>query len=263
MGKYSHSRLSSFEQCPQRYKFEYIDRVEVELETTVEAFMGSIVHQVLEKLYRDFSFGKLDSREELLEYYKHLWESMWDDNILIVKQDQTKDDYKRRGAQFILNYYAANEPFNEDKTLGLETEYLLDLGNNHKYHIRMDRLSKGDDGTYFVHDYKTSSSMKSQEKLDEDRQLAMYSLWVKENFPDAFKVKLVWHYLAFGKRMESERSVQDLELLKQDVIKKIGIIESAIEFPPIVSPLCGWCLYQSICPAFERRSVQSKLTDQQ
>ena len=36
---YSHSRLSSFENCPAQFRYRYIDKVETETEG-VEAFVG-------------------------------------------------------------------------------------------------------------------------------------------------------------------------------------------------------------------------------
>lgn len=47
---YSHSRLSTFEQCPNKYKLHYIDKVETEAEQSIEAFLGSRAHETLEKL---------------------------------------------------------------------------------------------------------------------------------------------------------------------------------------------------------------------
>lgn len=49
MTVYSHSRLSCFEQCPQKFKLQYIDKVETEVEESVEAFLGSRTHETLEK----------------------------------------------------------------------------------------------------------------------------------------------------------------------------------------------------------------------
>ncbi|MCX6818431.1 MAG: PD-(D/E)XK nuclease family protein [Candidatus Aenigmarchaeota archaeon] len=56
---FSHSRISTFEQCPQKFKFHYIDKAETEEFEGVEAFLGSRVHEVLEKLYMDLKFQKL------------------------------------------------------------------------------------------------------------------------------------------------------------------------------------------------------------
>ena len=37
---YSHSRLSTFEQCKLKFKFRYIDKLTPEIENTIEGFLG-------------------------------------------------------------------------------------------------------------------------------------------------------------------------------------------------------------------------------
>ena len=37
MTTYSHSRLNTFDQCKYKYKLQYIDRIKVEIPTTIEA----------------------------------------------------------------------------------------------------------------------------------------------------------------------------------------------------------------------------------
>jgi len=58
MATYSHSRISCFETCPYQYKLKYIERIKVDVPTTIEAFMGNMVHETLEKLYKDKKFKK-------------------------------------------------------------------------------------------------------------------------------------------------------------------------------------------------------------
>ncbi|MEM3402566.1 MAG: PD-(D/E)XK nuclease family protein, partial [Candidatus Hadarchaeales archaeon] len=66
MTEYSHSRLTTFENCPMAYKLKYIVRLELEEGfETVEAFMGSRVHEALRRLYEDLMHEKLLSLEEL------------------------------------------------------------------------------------------------------------------------------------------------------------------------------------------------------
>ena len=50
MTLYSHSRLSTFENCPLKFKYTYIDKIETGIEESIEAFLGSRVHEALEKL---------------------------------------------------------------------------------------------------------------------------------------------------------------------------------------------------------------------
>ncbi len=69
MTTYSHSRLSTFENCKYKYKLQYIDKIKVDVPTTVEAFMGDLVHQTLEKLYTDLKFQKLNTLKGLLKFY--------------------------------------------------------------------------------------------------------------------------------------------------------------------------------------------------
>ena len=72
MKTYSHSALSSYETCPLQYKFRYIDRIRRIL-PSVEAFMGSRVHEILERLYRDILMAKVPKLEELLALYDEQW----------------------------------------------------------------------------------------------------------------------------------------------------------------------------------------------
>src|SRR3989338_2232491 len=250
MTTYSHSKLGTFQQCKQKYKFQYIDKIKLESKDTIETFLGSLVHKTLEKLYKDLKFQKLNTKEELINFFKECWNKEWYDKILIVK-DYTKENYFNMGIKFISDYYEHYKPFNHLTTLGIETEYRLYLDDGNQYHVRMDRLSCDKEGNYYVCDYKTNNQLKAQGELDEDRQLAMYSLWVKDNFKDCKNVKLVWYFLAFDKEMISERNEEQLLNLKLDVQNIIKEIENCVEFHTTISYLCDWCSYKSICPAWK------------
>ena len=213
MPSFSHSKIGTFEACKLQYKFAYIDKIKVEAEDTIETYLGSRAHEALEKLYRDKRFEKLMTLDELLAYYNKIWDENWKDSIIIVKKDYTKDNYRKMGERMLTDYYNRHKPFNQGRIIGLETqEFLpLDQQGQYKFHIRIDRLMDMGDGMYEVHDYKTSSSLSNQEELDKDRQLAMYSQWVRQNFKDFKKVRLVWHFLAFDKEMDSYRTKEQLE----------------------------------------------------
>ena len=73
MPTYSHSQLSTYETCPHQYKLAYIDKIEAETES-IEAFMGSRVHDALEKLYRDLmKVNRLNTLQEILDFYEEVW----------------------------------------------------------------------------------------------------------------------------------------------------------------------------------------------
>lgn len=267
MTVFSHSRLSTFEQCPQKFKFAYIDKAETEILRTIETYMGDIVHQTLEKLYKDLKFLKMNTKDELLYFYNELWDKEWDDRILIVKE-YSKENYKKLGAQMISDYYKRYYPFNEGKVLGLETQDFLDLNEEYRIHIRIDRLMMKEDGVYEIHDYKTNSNLKKQAELDEDRQLAVYSMGVKNMYPDAKQVILVWHFLAFDKEMRSTRTTEQLMDLKKDILELIERINNEKEFKPNQSALCDYCEYKPLCPLWkhlfqlEKKSIEEFKADE-
>jgi len=254
MATYSHSKINTFETCPYQYKLHYIDKIEPEVPTTIEAFMGDIVHQTLEKLYKDKKFKKRVEKKILIKFYRDLWEKEYSDDILIAKEDEglKADNYRKMGEKFISDYYDSHK--DDDMTiLGLETQDRLTLPDGNQWHVRIDKLGcKGD--TYFVCDYKTNARIKLQEEADSDRQLAMYSIWVKDKFKDAKKVVLKWHMLAFNKEITSERTDEQLKALQQEIIEVIQEIEEATkenDFPTNSTKLCDYCLYKSDCPSFK------------
>ena len=116
---YSPTQISTFEICPRRYRFRYIDRIESGVET-VEAFMGKRVHEALEKLYRDLIFSKRNSLDELLKFYEQRWRELWHGEVVVVKDGYDEENYFLTGRRCIEDYYRRYHPFNQGRTIGLE-----------------------------------------------------------------------------------------------------------------------------------------------
>ena len=116
MPSFSHSQLETFEQCKRKYKFKYVDRVPVKIPTTIELFLGNVVHKVLEKLYA--SLPNALTSVQLIALYESVWQATWKADILVVKG--TVDFYKQRGREFLQNYYDSHTPFTQYTIVGLE-----------------------------------------------------------------------------------------------------------------------------------------------
>jgi len=252
MAIYSHSKLNTFQQCRYKYKLQYIDKIKVDIPTSVEAFMGDLVHRTLEKLYKDLRYQKLNRLEDLLKFFNETWQREWTDDILIVKKGYSSENYMRMGEKYISVYYDHYKPFNQLDILGLETQDKILLPDGNYYHVRIDKLGCKAD-SYYVCDYKTNMKLMTQEEADGDRQLAMYSIWVKNRFSDAVKITLLWHMLAFNKEVISERTEQELGRLQEETMDLIRGIESCSDFPTNVTALCSYCVYQEICPSFKHQ----------
>ncbi len=249
MTVYSHSRLSTFEQCPHKFKLQYIDKVETEVEESIEAFMGVRTHETLEKLYRDLQYQKTNSLDDLLGFLRDEWEKNWNDSIVIVKKQYSKDNYLKMAEKFITDYYKHYEPFDQNRTIAIEERVMVTLDESGEYKLQgfIDRLAEADKGYYEIHDYKTNSRLPLPEYIENDRQLALYAIGVRDRYPDAEDIRLVWHFLAFDKEIDSTRTDEELEQLKLETISLIDKVESCEDFSPNPSRLCDWCEFKPIC----------------
>ncbi|MFH1830368.1 MAG: PD-(D/E)XK nuclease family protein [Pseudomonadota bacterium] len=253
MTVYSHSRLSTYENCPLQYKYKYIDRIKRE-EDSIEAFMGKRFHEVMEKLYAERSFRD-NTAEDLKALFNDLWDRNFGEHVFVIRTDRTAEDYRRIGLDAIEKYYDRYAPFDQGKNLGIEKQLMIGLDNNQTHRVRgyLDRIVEKEDGFYEIHDYKTSGTLPLQEYLDRDRQLALYEIGLRQAWPDVKKADLVWHYVVFDKEMRSSRTAEQLEDVKKSTIALIDQIEAADKFPPKESGLCSYCAYQDICPLFAHK----------
>jgi len=248
MPVYSHSRLETFENCPLKYKFRYIDGIK-KAEQGVEAFLGAQVHEVLRKLYDDLQLEKLNTLDELLELFAAHWKKAWGPHVRIVRAGMTEQNYFDTGKKCIRNFYERNQPFRQSQTLGTEVHLTFPLDGEGKYQLQgyVDRIARREDGTIEIHDYKTGR-LPAQEKADADRQLALYQIGVERQWPETRGVELIWHYVAFRETQRSRRTAQQLVQLRKQTIEQINRIESAKQFEGRRSALCDWCEYKPDCP---------------
>src|SRR5450830_1812819 len=96
MSVFSHSRIESYETCPKKYEFSYLIKPPKGPDG-IEAFMGSRVHDALEWLYGEVKACRAPDEEDLVERFRQVWDTEWEDDIRIVRPDRTADDYRAIG----------------------------------------------------------------------------------------------------------------------------------------------------------------------
>jgi RecB family exonuclease len=127
-------------------------------------------------------------------------------------------------------------------------EILIHPERKHKIIGFIDRLAYNlEKNRYEIHDYKTAGTLPSQEKIDSDRQLAIYGLAIKEIFGKDKEVALIWHYLDHNKKIISRRTNEQYENLIKEIIELIDKIENTKEFEANKSILCDWCEFKEKC----------------
>jgi putative RecB family exonuclease len=247
---YSYSKITTFEKCPLKFKYRYIDKIIPEIEKSIEAFLGEIVHETLEWLYLEINEKRVPAIDEVITHYGISWKNNFSDKILLNKKEE--GDYFNIGVKFILDYYTEHYPF-DDNTIGIEEKIEVDLDELGEYKIigYIDRLSHNKEkDEYEIHDYKTGNNLPYKDNIENDKQLALYSIAIKNNFGKEKNVVLIWHYLAFNKKILLRKTNEELEQLKKDIIEIIKRIEATENYPGKKSPLCNWCEYRDICTEF-------------
>lgn len=249
---FSHSRISSFENCPKQFEFRYVQKIASETES-IEAFVGKRVHEVLERLYLFAGRGLLPGLEKVVDRYHSLWAEAYDpERVRIVREGASLDSYRALGERCVRGYYLRHYPFDDGETLGLERRIVFPLDEAGEYRVQgiIDRISRARDGAIEVHDYKTGARVPSQRVLDEDRQLALYQIGLARELGPDTPFRLVWHYVAKDATCVSTRTPEALDALRRTTIARIDEIRTATGYPTRKSALCSWCEYRSICPAF-------------
>jgi putative RecB family exonuclease len=252
---YSHSRLSSFESCPRKFHYRYVQKLPVETES-IEAFAGKRVHEVLERLYKAAQQSRFPSLERVLRLFRELWaEHFKPETVRIARAENGPEVYRENGERCLTNYYRRHYPFDRDETLGLEQRVTFSLDASGAYRVQgvIDRVVRARDGAIEIHDFKTGKWVPTQKDLDRDRQLALYQIGIAEKYGTDQPIRLVWHYLLRDQARTSTRTPEALEDLREHTIQLIDAIHAERNFEPRPSALCGWCEFAEICPASGRQ----------
>jgi putative RecB family exonuclease len=261
---YSFSKIGSFETCKLQYKYRYIDKLKLRVET-IEAFMGIIVHEALKEFYDLVKNKIIKPKKWLLSKYDELWKKDYKDSIKIVKKEFSAEDYYEKGKKCLVDYYEEYKPFDQTKIVKTEESVFFNLKHNsdeYRFTGIIDRLDWNDKEKIFeIHDYKTSASLMTQEEAGQDFQLPLYQLALLSMWPEAEKAKLIWHYLLFNKQIESSRTKEQLMEVQSIAVDKIKAIEACEEFPPHKSALCDWCDFQQVCPLWKHPKKVEELDE--
>ena len=249
MKLFSNSKLNTYLQCPRKFKLQYIDRIPIPKGAqTVEALMGSCVHNALRELYQQIMDGKLITKTEILVFFSNQWNNSILEEIVIPKKGLTLEHFRNNGLEMLSNYYNHYVPFKQSQTIALEKRVQFPL-DEYEMMGYIDRLSLRDSHIFEIHDYKTSSSFPTLEDVKNDTQLTLYQIGLSSLYPSVEKVELIWHFLKFNQEITLIRSIEEIEKTKQNTISDIRKINHDPYYSPIESPLCDWCLYHEYCPA--------------
>jgi RecB family exonuclease len=264
----SYSSFRTYEECPLRWKFLYVDRLP---ETPRGYFtFGRVVHSVLEELVRPLliaggrrlpsgdaqrtldefhpggpapSGGVPMSAEELLALYDRSWLS---DGYTSPEEEAR---YRALGRELLLRYHgrllrAPPQP------VAVE-EHLEARWDGIPIHGYIDRIDRGADGGLEIIDYKTSREL-SREDAQASDQLSIYQVLVESNYTEPVAGLTLYHLRSLTPHRAPPRPREALRRLHDRVGTAVDGIR-AEAFEPAPGRQCARCDFQARCPEF--RSV--------
>jgi putative RecB family exonuclease len=270
----SYSSLETYLQCPQKFKFEALEKIRAP--KSREAIFGTLVHSALKFMFsRDPLFPTID---EVIAYFRERFPARE-----ILNQEAAADPLKRpwseedteayieEGIRMLKRFYEKNAPWNYT-VADLESRFEVVLadektGQQHVLAGVIDRIDKTPEGKYEIIDYKTSKRMPSQEALDKNLQLSLYSLGLQKRWPhlNAEDIKLSLYFLKHEEKLSTKASPETTEKTKNHILKVINEIQERLrqrkEFEPMPGPLCNWCPYRPMCPAWKHLYKRDEKND--
>lgn len=265
--KTSYSAMETFETCPQKYKFQEIDRIRTP--KRVEQVFGTVVHGALRHMFMcDPLYPTL---EEILDQYRCTWKEAAEKIMWTKPESRQKEEemYFNEGVKLITNFYKKNKPWTAN-AVELESRFSAeiidpDTGASHTLSGIMDRLDKDPEKEeYEILDYKTGKRMPAEDTLVDNLQLGLYAIALHARWPHvtADKIKTTLYFLKHNDSVSVSHTDETLERAKQRVLTTIAAIEKAItenRFEPTPGPLCNYCGFRPICPMWSHEYKKIEL----
>lgn len=264
----SYSSFRTYQECPLRWRFLYIDRLP---ETPRGYFtFGRVVHSVLEELVAPLVVptarragendrqrtldefhptaspsapGRWMTSEELLAAYDRTWSSEG------YSSPEEESRYRALGREILLRYY---DFLVRERPVPVSVEEHLEARWDgipvHGYIDRIDRTAAG--GLEIV-DYKTSRDLSSDDARDSD-QLSLYQVLVESNYAEPVQGLTLYHLRSLTPLRAAPRERAALSGLHD----RLGTVIDGIRaeaYDPTPGRHCTRCDFQDRCPEF--RSV--------
>lgn len=246
----SPSRASDFMQCPLLYRFRVIDKLPTP--PSPAAARGTLVHSVLERLF------DLTAAERTPQAAHDLLPGEWERMVaedpalvaMLTDEDVTDDVWFQEAARLIDVWFTLEdpqrlEPAERELAVEQEIEGLTLRGY-------VDRLDVAPDGSMRVVDYKTGRSPAERFEHKSLFQMKFYALVLWRMRGEVPKL-LQLVYLRNGEILRYAPDEADLLATQRKVLALWAAIQRAAEtadWRPSPGPLCDWCDFKPLCPAF-------------
>lgn len=248
----SPSGASTFEQCPRRWRFRYVERLPEP--PGVEALVGTFAHRVLELLMQREPSRR--SQDEAKRIARTTWPELagGEDYRDLELSDDDAKAFRWRAWHAIEGLWHLEDPAAVEVE-ATEEQMSVTLGDV-PFRGVVDRLEREDDGLV-VSDYKSGRAPSARYAPARLQQVLLYAAAVAEETGEQ-PVRAQLLYL--GQRIVATPVTPD------EIGDAIGQLEStwssiadacdADDFEARPGPLCGYCAYAEHCPEGQAENLR-------
>lgn len=254
----SYSRVTTFEQCPRRYRYRYLDGVQEGFDS-VEAFMGRQVHSTIEWLYEERESERSPRADEAVAKYCEIWDREMASArrpIRVIKDGTPLEGYRRSGADMVSRFHRSRFVSDKLTTVANERHFCVTLGGRFEFQGYIDRLARDARGTLHIIDYKTGRRAAQGFSGREAEQVEAYAVAMLTELDDVEEVELVLEYVRTGDRVRRRVSRIERDELERRLLARIDAVVSSTIFPPNPGVLCRWCGFNDVCDAVVGQRVR-------
>ena len=240
----SPSGASTFEQCPRRWRFRYVERMPDP--PGVDALVGTFAHRVLEKLMQQVPMRR--TKDEARRIARATWPeiSCGDDyKDLELGPDEARE-FRWRAWRAIEGLWHLEDPANVDVE-ATEEHLSVQLGGV-PFRGVVDRLEREPDGLV-VSDYKSGRAPGARYAPARLQQVLLYAAAVGEQIGEV-PVRARLLYLG-QKIVATSTAPAEIEGALDQLTSTWNAIAEACDvddFQPTPGPLCSYCAYSERCP---------------
>ena len=255
--KLTPSRLSTWMDCPRRYRMAYVDRPSPPRGGAfAHSTLGAVVHNALR------AFFDLPVRRRTPEAAVALVGQHWNDEGFAGKNQAAI--YRDRAAGWVADYVAEIDV--TDDPIGLERWVSAPIGTI-VAEGRVDRIDERD-GELVIVDYKTGRAALTTDDARASQALALYVLAARRTLRRPCR-RVELHHLPSGTvaawehteesltrhRRRAEEAAEEFNLAT-DTLKAGG--DQDVLFPPQVGRQCSWCDFRRSCPEGQAAGPQAE-----
>lgn len=257
MERLSYSRLDMYKTCPRTFQKKYVEHAEPENPTTEHfAEFGTLMHSLYEA---HANAHGLIPKAALLDMYVNGSESRdgdikgFNDIVFHPYFARGRNTYYQQGLDTIDRLVLRNV----SDVVGSEVEFHIKIRDDiPELTGYIDLVKRNENGVKIV-DFKSARKY-TQEFCDNSLQLSIYAMAALEMFGE-LPYELEYEFFRFDEYRRTTRTMEQLELAKQEIISRWDAIQRE-EFEPKYDEFyCfHFCQYNESCPLFKQKQYEKQ-----